>query len=173
MRERVGFIAAVERNDLTFAEICERFEISRKTGYKWRARYEESGPEGLVERSRRPDHSPNATPRRVAEALEELRQRHPSWGAGKLLRILAGRHPGWQLPTRSTGCELLKRAGLVRQRRRRSRVGHPGPPLSEMSAPNAVWSADFKGQFKTRDGVYCYPLTVSDGFSLSVPEILS
>ncbi len=165
MRERVGFIAAVERNELTFAEICERFEISRKTGYKWRARYEESGPGGLVERSRRPDHSPNATPRRVAEALEELRRRHPSWGAGKLLTILEGRHPAWQLPTRSTGCELLKRAGLVRQRRRRSRVGHPGPPLSEMSAPNAVWSADFKGQFKTRDGVYCYPLTVSDGFS--------
>lgn len=165
MRERVGFIAAVERNELRFAEICERFEISRKTGYKWRARYEESGPEGLVDLSRRPHHSPLATPRRVGEALEELRRRHPSWGAGKLLAILEGRHPGWELPSRSTGCELLRRAGLVRQRRRRSRLGHPGPPLSEMNAPNAVWSADFKGQFKTRDGVYCYPLTVSDGFS--------
>jgi len=64
-----------------------------------------------VERSRRPQHSPNATPGRVAEALEELRRRHPSWGAGKLLTILGGRHPAWQLPTRSTGCELLKRAG--------------------------------------------------------------
>jgi transposase InsO family protein len=165
MRERVGFVAAVERNELTFAEICERFEISRKTGYKWRGRFAESGPAGLVERSRRPHHSPNATPRRVAEALEELRRRHPSWGAGKLLTILGQRHPAWQLPTRSTGCELLKRAGLVRQRRRRSRLDHPGPPLSEMNAANAVWSADFKGQFKTRDGVYCYPLTVSDGFS--------
>lgn len=165
MRERVGFIAAVERNELRFAEICERFEISRKTGYKWLTRYKESGPAGLMERSRRPHYSPNATPRRVSEALEELRRRHPSWGAGKLLTILEGRHPGWQLPARSTGCELLKRAGLVRQRRSRSRVGHPGPPLSEMSSPNAVWSADFKGQFKTRDGVYCYPLTVSDGFS--------
>ena len=133
MRERVGFIAAVERNELTFGEICERFEISRKTGYKWCARYVESGPEGLVERSRRPLHSPNATPRRVAEALEELRRRHPSWGAGKLLTILGNRHPTWQLPTRSTGCELLKRAGLVRQRRRRSRVGHPGPPLTAHS----------------------------------------
>jgi len=101
----------------------------------------------------------------VAEALEELRRRHPSWGAGKLLTILERRHSTWQLPTRSTGCELLKRAGLVRQRRRRPRLGHPGPPLSEMNAPNAVWSADFKGQFKTRDGVFCYPLTVSDGFS--------
>jgi len=165
MRERVGFIAAVERNELTFSEICERFEISRKTGYKWRGRYESSGRAGLVDLSRRPYHSPNATARRVSDGLEELRRRHPTWGAGKLLRILQRRQPGWELPTRSTACELLKRAGLVRQRRRHSRVGHPGPPLSEMSAPNAVWSADFKGQFKTRDGVYCYPLTVTDGFS--------
>ena len=165
MRERVGFIALVERSELTFTEICERYGISRKTGYKWRARYAEGGPEGLLAHSRRPRHSPNATSRRVAEALEELRRRHPTWGAGKLLKILARRNPGWALPTRSTGCELLKRAGLVRQRRRRSRVGHPGPPLSEMEEPNAVWSADFKGQFKTRDGVYCYPLTVADGCS--------
>jgi transposase InsO family protein len=165
MRERVGFIALVESSELTFAEICERYEISRKTGYKWLERYTEAGPEGLVERSRRPRSSPNATPRRVGEALEELRRRHPTWGAGKLLKILSGRHPAWTVPARSTGCELLKRAGLVRQRRRRSRVGHPGPPLSEMDEPNAVWSADFKGQFKTRDGVYCYPLTVADGCS--------
>jgi hypothetical protein len=34
-----------------------------------------------------------------------------------------------------------------------------------MDAPNAVWTADFKGEFKTRDGVYCYPLTVCDGYS--------
>ena len=165
MRERVGFIALVERSELTFGEACERYEISRKTGYKWLARYRESGPGGLVDLSRRPHHSPNATPRRMAEALEELRRRHPTWGAGKLLKIVGKRNPGWVLPTRSTGCELLKRAGLVRQRRRVSRVGHPGPPLSEMDEPNAVWSADFKGQFKTRDGVYCYPLTVADGCS--------
>ena len=165
MRERVGFIGFVEQSELTFAEVCERYEISRKTGYKWVARYREAGPGGLVDLSRRPHHSPNATPRRVAEALEELRRRHPTWGAGKLLKIVGKRHPGWVLPTRSTGCELLKRAGLVRQRRRVSRLGHPGPPLSEMDEPNAVWSADFKGQFKTRDGVYCYPLTVADGYS--------
>ena len=88
MRERVGFIATVERNELRFAEICERFEVSRKTGYKWLARYGESGPAGLVDCSRRPRHSPKATPRRVSEALEELRRRHPSWGAGKLLTII-------------------------------------------------------------------------------------
>jgi transposase len=71
MRERVGFIAAVERNELTFCEICERFGVSRKTGYKWLARYEATGPAGLVDLSRRPHQSPNATPRRVADRLEE------------------------------------------------------------------------------------------------------
>ena len=95
MRERVGFIALVERSELTFAEICERFEISRKTGYKWR--YETWGPAGLVDRSRRPHQSPKATPRRVADALEELRRRHPSGGAGKLLRVLERRHSAWEL----------------------------------------------------------------------------
>ncbi len=101
--------------------------MSRKTGYKWLERYEEQGPAGLVDRSRRPHHSPNATARRVVEALEELRRRHPTWGAGKLLKILRERHPRWQLPARSTGCELLKRAGLVRQRRRQSRAGSSWP----------------------------------------------
>lgn len=98
MRERVGFIGLVESSDLTFAEICERYEISRKTGYKWVARYLEAGPAGLVELSRRPHHSPSATPRRVAEALEELRGRHPTWGAGKLLKVLGRRKPGWSRP---------------------------------------------------------------------------
>ena len=165
MHERVRFVLDVERGELTVSELCERYGVSRKTGYKWLERFEEGGAEGLVERARRPHHSPNATRRLVAEGLEELRRRHPTWGAGKLLRILGRRHPSWTLPARSTGCELLKRAGLVRQRRRSSKPGHPGPPLSVMAEPNAVWSADFKGHFKTRDGVYCYPLTVSDGYS--------
>jgi transposase InsO family protein len=165
MHERVRFVSDVERDELTVSELCERYGISRKTGYKWLERFEDNGAQGLVERSRRPLHTPNATRRLVVDGLEELRRRHPTWGAGKLLKILGRRHPNWTLPARSTGCELLKRAGLVRQRRRSGKPGHPGPPLSVMDEPNAVWSADFKGQFKTRDGVYCYPLTVSDGFS--------
>lgn len=165
MHERVRFVSDVVRGELAVSALCERYQVSRKTGYKWLARFGTEGPAGLVDRSRRPHHSPTATPQRVLEALVQLRQRHPTWGAGKLLWILGKRQPDWLLPVRSTACELLKRAGLVRARRRRSKPGHPGPPLSVMSAPNAVWSADFKGQFKTRDGMYCYPLTVTDGYS--------
>jgi transposase InsO family protein len=165
MHERVRFVSDVARGEQGLSELCECYTVSRKTGYKWLERYEAEGPAGLVDRSRRPHHSPTATESRVAEALVQLRQRHPTWGAGKLLKILRKRQPRWPLPVRSTGCELLKRAGLVRARRRRSKPGHPGPPMSVMNEPNAVWCADFKGEFKTRDGEYCYPLTVTDGFS--------
>lgn len=165
MCERVWFISDVERRELTLSELWRRYGVSRKTGYKWLRRFEREGPAGLVERSRRPHNSPTATRLRVVEELAELRRRHPTWGAGKLLHILGKRQPNWVLPSRSTGCGLLRRAGRVRRRRRIRKPGHPGPPLSVMDEPNAVWSADFKGEFKTGDGLYCYPLTVSDGYS--------
>lgn len=165
MHERVRFVGDVERAELTIGDLCERYGVSRKTGYKWLERFGREGPAGLIDRSRRPHESPNATDPQVAVALAELRRRHPTWGAGKLLKVLGKREPRWALPARSTGCELLKRAGLVRQRRRSKKPGHPGPPLSVMDEPNAVWAADYKGHFKTRDGLYCYPLTVTDGYS--------
>jgi transposase InsO family protein len=75
------------------------------------------------------------------------------------------RHPRWDLPGRSTVCDTLSRNGLVPKKRNKRRIGHPGRPTSSILAPNDVWSADFKGQFKTHDGIYCYPLTVTDGYS--------
>src|SRR5439155_21017196 len=94
-----------------------------------------------------------------------LRRRHPQWGAKKLLWILEQRHPDIAWPARSTVCDLLKRNDMIKPKRRRSLPGHPGRPTTPMSAPNEIWCADYKGQFKTRDGIYCYPLTVTDGFS--------
>ena len=99
------------------------------------------------------------------DALLELRRRHPTWGARKLLAVLARRRPRLTLPAPSTAAALLQRAGLVTSRTRRRTPGHPGRPTAPMDAPNAVWTADFKGEFKTRDGVYVYPLTVCDGYS--------
>ena len=62
-------------------------------------------------------------------------------------------------------CDILSREGPVPKKRNRRHIGHPGKPCGAILAPNDVWSADFKGQFKTGDGIYCYPLTVADGFS--------
>jgi transposase InsO family protein len=165
MDQRVRFVVDVERGGLSMSELCERYGVSRKTGYKWLARYADGGAPALAERSRRPAFSPQETPSAIVDALIEGRQRHPTWGAKKLLWLVGRKHPGWSLPARSTVCDLLKRHGLVRSPRRRRLPGHPGKPMSAMAAPNDVWCADFKGQFRTRDGVYCYPLTVTDGFS--------
>ena len=165
MDQRVQFIADYQHDVLDVAELARRYGISRKTAYKWIERYDAAGPAGLVDRSRRPTHSPQATPEMIVETLLEVRRHHPTWGAKKLLKIVATRQPTWPLPARSTVCELLDRAGLITTSRRRPVSGHPGRPLIPMTAPNGTWTADFKGQFKTRNGVYCYPLTIVDGFS--------
>lgn len=165
MDHRLQFVAEARRTDESFTALCARYGVAPKTGYKWLARYAAEGPAGLHERSRRPHTSPTATPPAVAEALLALRHRHPTWGGKKLLAVLARRSPRLVLPAPSTVAALLARAGLVTAPRRRRALGHPGRPTAPMEAPNAVWTADFKGEFKTRDGVYCYPLTICDGYS--------
>ena len=165
MDQRTQFIADYLREVFTITELCDLYSVSRKTGYKWIDRYLRSGPAGLEERSRRPRLSPNATAEEIVQAFLEARRRHPSWGAKKLLTIVHQRHPRWDLPGRSTVCDILSRNGMVAKPRQRRRLGHPGKPSSSILAPNEVWCADFKGQFKTGDEIYCYPLTVTDGFS--------
>jgi putative transposase len=165
MDQRTQFIADYLRETLSTTELCDLYGISRKTGYKWIDRYLHQGPAGLDERSRRPWHSPNTTSPEIVEAFLEVRRRHPSWGGKKILTIVHRRHPRWELPGRSTVCEILKRHGMVPKKRNRRRIGHPGKPTSLILAPNDIWCADFKGQFKTGDGIYCYPLTVTDGYS--------
>jgi putative transposase len=165
MDEKVRFIGDYRRDLMSLSELCQRYGISRKTGYKWIDWYESQGPAGLQELSRRPHCCPHQTPPEVTEALLEARRRHPRWGAKKLLKIVSRRHPEREWPARSTTCDILKRHGLVPKARRRHRQGHPGRPDTLMQAPNDIWTADFKGHFRTRDGLYCYPLTVVDGYS--------
>jgi putative transposase len=165
MDQRTRFIADHLRATHTITELCDQYGVSRKTGYKWIDRYLRLGPAGLDDHSRRPHRAPNQTTDEIVAAILEARQRHPTWGGKKLRALLQRRHPRWTLPGRSTVCDILRRHGLVPTRRQRRRLRHPGKPTTIMGAPNAVWCADYKGQFKTGDGRYCYPLTVTDGFS--------
>ena len=165
MDQRTQFIADFLRQVLSVTELCDLYGVSRKTGYKWIDRYLRQGPAGLQERSRRPQGSPNQTAQEIVAALLEARRRHPSWGGKKLLALVHKRHRNWDLPHRSTVCDILSRHGMVPKKRTRRRIGHPGKPTSSILAPNDLWCADFKGQFKTGNGSYCYPLTVTDGFS--------
>ncbi len=165
VNERKRFILEATGGLFSHAELCRRHDISRKTGYKWLERYEAAGPDGLLDRSHRPASCPHATEPHVLEAAFELRQHRPRWGAGKILGHLDTLHPDWALPAPQTLHKHFVRAGLVKKPRRSRRRPHPGRPTAPFDAPNSIWSADFKGQFKTRNGVYCYPLTVQDGFS--------
>ncbi len=165
VNEREGFVALVRAGGFSLSELCEAYGISRMTGYRLLARYAAEGPAGLADRSRRPHHSPRATAAAVVEALVAERRRHPRWGPKKLLRRLARARPGWVLPAKSTASRILKREGLVLARPRRRRGDAAFPRGLGAEAPNALWTADHKGQFRLRDGQLCYPLTIVDAFS--------
>ncbi len=165
MDQRKQLIKDYQRGLQSVTELADRFEISRKTVYKWIDRHELDGANGLVNHSRRPRSCPHATAQGIVDAVLDARRHHPRWGAKKLLRILRRKDPRETWPARTTVCDLLKRHDLIPTPPRRPRLSHPGRPLSPMTEPNGIWTADFKGQFKTRDGVYCYPLTLVDGYS--------
>ena len=155
---RVAFVEDYRQGVDTMTELCARHGISRETGYEWVRRVEAGGAAALQDRSRRPHTSPTQTPAAVRDALIAARQRHPTWGPKKLLAR------DWPLARRcacSTASGLLKDAGLVAPSRRRRRLTHPGAPAEATAEPNAVWTIDFKGQFRV-DGAWCYPLTVVD-----------
>lgn len=163
VNERLQFVAAHQAGLYSMTELCERFGISRKSGYKWLGRYAEEGVRGLEARSHAPKHSPQRMSPEVEAALLEARLAHPSWGPKKLVAWLAPRRPDLVLPAASTAGTLLVRHGLVTPRRKRVRRSPVArPPLRSATEANQVWSLDFKGEFRTSDGHLCYPLTVQD-----------
>ena len=159
--QQTPFIADDLRDRLSMTERCPLSGVSREPGDQWVDRALTHGPQGLDEGSRRPRPAPRHTPDDGVTALLDARQRHPSWGATKLVSILSTRHPRWPWPARSTVCALRSRHGWVPKQRRRRVIGPPGQPISSRGAPNAVWSADCTGHFKTGDGRYGSPLTIS------------
>lgn len=162
--ERRRFVADYTTRQWSMSELCERYGVSRPTGYKWVQRHQEGGREGLADRSCAPDGCPHRTADVTEALIVEARQQY-GWGAKKLLTILRKRHPRRAWPARSTVNAVLDRHGLLRKNRRRPHWAHPGAPAIHTEYPNHVWPADFKGQFKTGAGDYCYPLTVTDHFS--------
>src|SRR2546426_1878126 len=162
MEQRGRFIDDFRLGLYDMTELCARYAISRKTGYKWLARYDAGGRPALHDRSRAPHHCPHKIGEAVAHLLLTARRQHPDWGPEKLLQWLEPRHSAVTWPAVSTAGDLLARHGLVTKRRRRRPLHHPGvvPPVTR--APNDLWAADFKGQFRTGDRIYCYPLTVTD-----------
>ena len=161
MDERQRFVFEAFRSLTSRAELCRRYGISRKTGYKWLRRWETEGPDGLQDHHSRPHRSPLATSPEVVAAILEVRRKH-GYGPKKITWYLERHRPELELPSRTTMHNILARHGAVTKRRQRVRRWHPGRPTAEATEPNAIWTIDYKGQFRTRDRRYCFPLTVQD-----------
>ncbi len=162
MSERSRFVALHQEGLYSMSELCARFGISRKSGYKWLGRFHAQGLEGLADQSRAPQTCPHRMAPETAAALLAAKNAHPSWGPKKLLPYLRARQPELPLPAASTAGALLARHGWTQARRRRRPPVAANAGTLQTEAPNEVWAADFKGEFPTGDGQLCYPLTITD-----------
>lgn len=157
--QKMEFVALAGQADANVSELCRRFGISRKTGYKWLGRHEKQGPAGLEPVSRRPQHSPGRTSETLEAQVLEVRRRHPAWGGRKIAHVLLRDQSVRIAP--STVTQVLRRHGCLADR-------PDGAGTSwqrfEHEAPNELWQMDFKGHFAT-DRQRCHPLTVIDDHS--------
>ncbi len=165
MEEKLRFVFSYERDEESMKALCDRFGISRETGYVWLRRYRQNGPDGLAEVNRAPLRHPNQTPVSIEGPVLGLRQAHMTWGPRKLKRILERDEPGRIWPASSTIGEIVKRAGLVVARKKRRRTEPYTEPLAHAVEANKVWCGDFKGWFRCGDGTRIDPLTISDACS--------
>ena len=160
MDERLRFVARLLEGE-KMARLCAEFGISRKTGYKIYDRYKDTGVTAFTDRSRRPYRQANRLPAPIEATIVRLKREYPGWGAPKIREKLRQRALGVQLPAISTVHAVLDRHGLVHRRRR-----HPGrargTTLSRPTEANALWCADYKGEFLLGNRRYCYPLTITD-----------
>jgi transposase InsO family protein len=163
--QRLRFISALLSEELTMTQACEAYGISRKTGYKWQARYAARGAAGLAERSHAPLKHGRATDGALSGAIIALKLSRPSWGPRKIVGRLKLDRPELAWPAASTAGEILKREGLVEPRHRRRRAPPTLGGLTLPERPNHVWAVDHKGWVRLGDGRRCEPLTITDGFS--------
>ena len=160
MDERLKFVARLLDGEKMSA-LCREFGISRPTGYKIFNRYKTLGLDGLEDQSRRPYRHANQLPVQIERTILQIKREHATWGAPKIREKLLREFPMIKAPAKSTVHAVLDRHGLVKRRKRR-RYKAEGTPLSDARAPNALWCADYKGEFMLGNRKYCYPLTITD-----------
>ena len=166
MKLKEEFVLKALEPDRCMKALCGEYGVSRQTGYKWVLRFKAQGLPGLEERSRRPRGSPIATSGEVVLQVLELRRKY-GWGPKKLHKLLGKRLKAKEVPSRRTIARILERAGEAKKRRQ----GQPavaaaaGAPRPEVKGPNDLWTVDFKGWWRAKDGARCEPLTVRDAHS--------
>jgi len=157
---RHDFVIPASRDGANISQLCRRFEITRKTGYKWLWRFEDEGLPGLLDRSRRPLHCPSQTDEAIERLVVELRAKHPAWGPRKLKRRLENQGHR-DIPAASTINEILHRHGMIDPL---EAAKHGRCRRFEHDAPNDLAQMDFKGHFQVGSG-RCHPLTMLDDHS--------
>jgi transposase InsO family protein len=164
---RLDFVKLALKGQQSLSQLCRFFGMSRRTGYKWIARFEQQGRRGLRNRTRRPRRSPRQISLAWLKRICRLRRGHRSWGAKKLRARLSKEYPRQRVPSARTIAKWLSRMKLAGAWRRRSRPGPQLRPraLTVASQSNHAWTVDFKGWFRTQDGQRVEPLTVRDLFS--------
>jgi transposase InsO family protein len=163
--QRLQFLSSYQKKEMSLSDLCREFGVSRPTGYRWINRYKEVGPEGLLDRSRKPHGCSHATSEATENAILALRSKHPSWGARKLKARLEKVRPRVNWLVASTFGNILHRAGLTNPKQKKLRTTPCSEPFSEVTAPNQLWCMDFKGYFSTGDGTRCDPFTITDAHS--------
>lgn len=153
------------KNEYTISELVRGYGLSRKTVYKWVRRYQADGPAGLAARSSAPRHCPHAVADEVAQRIVAVKLAHPSFGPRKVMDWLRAHEPDESWPADSTTGDLLKAVGLVKKRRYKRPYPADPQPFELGNTPNALWSVDYKGQYPSAGGQWCYPLTLTDNAS--------
>jgi len=161
MSQRHEFVLLASKAGVNFRQLCRRFRISPKTGYKWKKRFRAGGSAALVDHARRPKVSPRTTADEVSVAVLAVRHANPTWGGRKLRRRLQDLHH-LAVPAASTCTAILRRADLLAPT---GGAKHTGWKRFERALPNELWQMDFKGHFATQTGPRCHPLTALDDHS--------
>jgi transposase InsO family protein len=166
MKLREEFVFKAMNGRASMSELCQEYGVSRKTGYKWLERFREHGLTGLCNASRRPHGSPNALSEAMVCKLIRLKMARPTWGPKKLINVYTRQYGEADAPSLSSVKRVLEKAGFVTHRRRARRGENARvEERVEAQTSNDLWTVDFKGWWKTRDGVRCEPLTIRDGYS--------
>jgi transposase InsO family protein len=167
MELRMEFALKAVQETVPFVDLCREYGISPKTGYKWKERFVARGMEGMSELSRRPRSSPTQLSENVVCRIVRIKQAHRTWGPRKIRDVYARHHGGGEVPSESSFKRVLDKAGLVERRVRRpaAQSGAIGVNPAPAQAPNALWTVDFKGWWRTADRLRCEPLTVRDAYS--------
>jgi transposase InsO family protein len=172
MDQKKEFVLESFKDNCNFTELCTKFGISTKTGYKWKLRFIEKGFQGLSELSRKPNNSPVKLSEDIILDVIRLKLRKKNWGAKKIRQIYSNNNPGKVIPSVSSFTRILNKAGLTNPRKKRRKgFGFRIENRITPEKPNEVWTVDFKGWWYTPLDEKCNPLTIRDEYTRYILSI--